>query len=136
MKKKLPVILIICCIISVFLACGMQMTGSIKTLTKPYIASYECVEAKLGNQDMLEKYEFINITLIDSKEMEISFKQKDGDKKSFKGAYTYNTDTHELTGEIGILGFNFKEGVILEKGEFTITKNFLSLPLIMKFKMK
>ena len=118
-------------------ACDSEIAkGSVKALTKPYIATYECVEARLGNEDLLSKHDYIKITLLDSKELEVSFKPKNGDKKAFKGAYTVNPETREFTGEIGILGLTFKETVKIEKGSFVITKNFLTLPLIMKFKQQ
>ena len=85
---------------------------------------------------MLEKYEFINITLWDAKELEVSFKPKNGDKKAFKGNYSVNGETREFTGEVGILGVTFKDTVKIEKGGFVITKNIMSMPLVMKFKMK
>ncbi|MDE6585296.1 MAG: hypothetical protein K2K80_01265 [Clostridia bacterium] len=139
MKRNFKFILLLClftvmlCTLS---ACNFDKQQSIKALTKPYIAQYECVEARLGPTDFLEKYEYIYITLLDKNEMEIKFKTKDGDKKSFTGTYTVDPETREFTGEIGILGNNYKESVRIEKGEFTITKNILSMPLIMKFKMK
>ena len=139
MKKKLSILLLIFSLLSILTtvsACSVAATGSIKSITKPYIAQYECVEARLGTQDLLEKYEFINITFLDAEEMELSFIPKDGEKKSYKGHYTVNPETREFSAEIGIFGHNFKESTKIEKGEFTVTQNILSMPLILKFKMK
>lgn len=137
MKRKL---LLVCVLLSVLLlvfpACDMETSGSVKSLTKPYIGEYECVEGKLGETDLLEKYEYIKITLLDDKKLEISFKPKNGNHHSFEGEYNVNSETHEFTGEAGILGYKFKEKVIIENGEFVITKIIMSKPLIMKFKMK
>ena len=60
-------------------ACSASTTangasGSLKAITKPYIGEYECVAARLGESDLLEKYEFIKITLLDDEKMEVSFK--------------------------------------------------------------
>ncbi len=137
MKRKL---LLVCVVLSLLLlilpACEMDASGSVKSLTKPYIGEYECVEARLGETDLLEKYEFIKITLIDDKKMEIGFKPKNGSQRSFEGEYTVDSETREFTGEAGILGYKFKEKVKIENGGFVISKIIMSKPLIMKFKMK
>ena len=112
------------------------MQASIKTITKPYIAEYECVEARLGNENLLEKYEYFYITLVNSEELEISFREKDGKRTLLKGTYTIDPKTRELTGETGVIGFKFKETVIVKNGEFVIEKNLGPFPLYMKFKVK
>ena len=145
MKKKIlfiPVVLSL--LLFLFPACSSSQAsaasgdknGSLKTITKPYIGEYECVSARLGEKDLLEKYDFIIISLLDDEKMEVSFKPKDGKKKTFEGAYEVNPDTREFTGEVGILGVKFKEGTKIENGKFTITKLIISMPLIMNFKMK
>lgn len=110
--------------------------GSLKSITKPYIGEYECVEARLGETEFLDKYDYIKISLLDDEKIEISYKPKDGQKKSYTGAYTVNPDTRELTGELGILGIKFREKTKIVNGKFTLTTNILAAPLIMKFKMK
>lgn len=114
-------------------ACNFDKHESIKAITKPYIARYECTEARLGTTDLLEKYEYIYITLLDKSRLEVKFKPLNGEAKAFEGNYAVDPETREFTGEIGILGCSFKESVKIEKGAFTITKNILSMPLIMKF---
>ena len=137
MKRKLPLIaILITLMLCLFPSCEIPASGSLKSLTKPYIAEYVCTEARLGEENLLDKYEFIKITLLDAKELEVSFKPKNGDKKAFKGNYSVNGETREFNGEIGIFGVTFKETTKIENGEFTITKNILSQPLILKFKMK
>ena len=135
-EKKIFCFCVIVCVFAGFARLRYGDGRSLKTLTKPYIATYECVEARLGQQDLLEKYEYINITLLNAKEFEISFKPNGGDKKSFKGEYTVNPETREFQGEIGVMGINFKEKTKIENGEFTLTRNFIHVTLFMKFKMK
>lgn len=137
MKRKL---FLVCVLLSVLLlvlpACEMDASGSVKSLTKPYIGEYECVEGRLGETNLLEKYEYIKITMIDDKKLEISFKPKDGNNHTFEGEYSVDGKTREFTGEAGIFGYKFKEKVTIENGEFVISKIIMSKPLIMKFKMK
>lgn len=142
MKKKIKVLSLILCLVAVLMlipACSSIANAdnsSLKSLTKPYIGEYECVEARLGEKNLLDKYEFIKITLLDDENMEVSYKPVNGKKKSYEGGYTVDPNTREFTGEIGIVGVKFKEKTKIENGEFVITKNLLTVPLIMKFKMK
>ena len=137
MKRKISLLtVLLCAVLLLFPACGIDMQASIKTITKPYIAEYECVEARLGNENLLEKYEYFYITLVNSEELEISFREKDGKRTLLKGTYTIDPKTRELTGETGVIGFKFKETVTVKNGEFVIEKNLGPFPLYMKFKVK
>lgn len=138
MKKKIFLLTFLCLtLLSVFLlpACSMTAEGSIKTITKPYIAQYRCIEAKLGEDDLLTDYDEITITLLDQKEMEVSFKPKNKEKHSFRAPYSFDPKTHELSGEAGILGYKFKEKVVVENGAFTISKPIGKKQLVMKFQV-
>lgn len=141
MRRRILYITIILCMLLMLLpACSSTQangtSGSLKAITKPYLGEYECVEARLGETDLLEKYDFISISLLDDKKMEVSYKPKNGKKKTFEGAYEVNEETREFTGEVGILGVKFKEGTKIENGKFTLKKLIFSMPLIMNFKMK
>lgn len=138
-KRVLFVTLILCLILTLLPACSSvqaSANGSLKSITKPYIGEYECVEARLGETNLLEKYEFITISLLDDKKMEVSYKPKNGNKKTFEGAYKVNEETREFTGEVGILGVKFNESTKIVNGKFTLKKLIFSMPLIMNFKMK
>ncbi len=144
MKKRILLITVILTLLLILLpACSAteasatsDKSGSLKSITKPYIGEYECTSARFGENDLMEKYEFITISLLDDKKMEVSYKPKNGKKKTFEGAYEVNPDTREFTGEVGILGVKFKEATKIENGKFTLTKVIFSMPLVMNFKMK
>ena len=140
MKKKILILTVVLSLLLLLLpACSSMQasaSGSLKSITKPYIGEYECVEARLGETDLLEKYEFITISLLDDKKMEVSYKPKNGNKKTFEGAYKVNEETREFTGEVGILGVKFNESTKIVNGKFTLKKLIFSMPLIMNFKMK
>ena len=137
MKKKIYLLaVLICAVLLLFPACGMDMKSSLKSITMPYIAEYECVEARLGSENLLERYEYFYITLLNKEELEVSFKEKDGKRTLLKGTYTIDPKTRELTGETGVLGFRFKESVIVQNGQFIIEKNLGPFPLYMKFKVR
>lgn len=135
MKKKLILIsLIFVMALTVLSACDIDANGSIKSITKPYITEYECVEGYLGGENLLDSYEFIKISLVDDKEMQVSFKPINGEKRSFKGFYEVNPETREISAEIGLFGVKFREKITINKGTFVITKNILTKTLLLKFK--
>ncbi len=137
MKRKLTILIAICSLLLILIpACDAREAGSLKALTKPYIAHYECTDATLGEENLLDKFEYIEIILVNKEKMELIYKQKDGEKRSLESKYSFNPKTRELTAEIGILGYTFRQSTIVEKGKFTITKTIGNKQLIMKFKVK
>lgn len=115
-------------------ACEMKNAGPLKAITHPYIAQYECIEATLGEENILDKFEFITVTLQNKDTMELSYKFKDGETKKVKSKYDFDYNTHTLTAEIGLFGYSFKQATVIEKGKFTVSKSFGGKQLIMKFK--
>ncbi len=140
MKKKLLLFAAICAaafsLLAVLPACDADPNGDIKSITKPYIAEYVCTEAKFGEEDLLEKYDYIKLTLLDGKQMELSYKPKDGDKKSYVCDYEVDEKTRELTADFWLLGISHREKISIENGGFTIIKTIYSKPLYMKFQTK
>ena len=51
-----------------------------------------------------------------------------------KGKYELDDATQEMTSEIGFMGFEFKEKIKIENGEFSFTKNIFGKTFYMKFK--
>ena len=136
MKKKIIIFAVICVLMLTFLsACDVKNAGPLKSITRPYIAQYECVEAKLGDEDLLKKFDYIKITLLDKNNLELNYKQKDGENKLIKSKYSFDTKSHTLTAEIGILGYTIKQSTVIEKGKFTISKSISGKQLVMNFKM-
>lgn len=135
MKKRLIILALFCTmLLSLLSACDMKNAGSLKSITNPYIAQYDCVEATLGEEDILKKFDHIKITLVNKENLELSYKPKDGDSKTVKSKYAFDVKSRTLTAEIGLLGYSFKQSTIVEKGKFTISKSIGGKQLIMKFK--
>ena len=135
MRRRIILILAALALVLTLLpACSFDNSSSLKLITRPYIAQYECVEARLGEKDLLNEYDYIKIIFLDKQEMEILYKRKDGERKSEQGSYSVDPVTRELTGELGLLGFKFKEKAIIKNGQFTITKTIGKQELILKFK--
>ncbi|MDE5943020.1 MAG: hypothetical protein K2H30_02290 [Clostridia bacterium] len=137
MKRKLLFVgLIFAILITLLPACDAQKAGSLKTITRPYIAQYECTSATLGSENLLEKFDYIEVNLADKKELEVIFKLKGGDRKIITTTYEFDTETRELSADIGIFGYRFKQTTKIENGRFTVTKAIGLKQLIMKFQLK
>lgn len=135
MKKRLIIFFVLCTLILTLLsACDMKNAGPLKSITHPYIAQYECVEATLGDEDLLDKFDYIKITLVNKDTLELNYKLKDGDNKTIESNYDFDVNSHTLTAEVGILGYTVKQSTVIEKGKFTISKSIGGKQLIMKFK--
>lgn len=134
MKTKSIKIILLLPLLCLFLcAFTIDESTSIKSLTKPYITTYECTAARLGNEDIMEKYDYIKITFLDDKELEISLKRKNGKKKSYTCEYRYDEKTKRFNAELGILGFRFKQDAKIENGKFTVCMPILGRTLLMNF---
>lgn len=114
----------------------IDTSSSIKSLTHPYINTYECTFASLGGENLLDTYEYFRITFLDAKELEISFKKFNGKRHAYKCNYTCDDETGELEAEIGILGFRFKQKTKIRNGKFVLSMPILTKQLIMKFAVK
>lgn len=137
MKRKLLFVAVICALlITILPACDAQKAGSLKVITRPYIAQYECISAIFGDEDLLEKFDYIEINLVNKKELELIYKPKNGDRKIITTTYELNPETRELSADIGIFGYRFKQTTKIENGKFTVVKTIGKKQLIMNFKVK
>lgn len=132
-KRKLKIILLLPLLCILFCGFTIDDSSSVKDLTKPYITTYECVAARLGNENLMDKYERITIVFLNDKELEVKLNRKNGKNKSYRCEYLYNDKTHALSAEIGILGFKFKQDTIIENGKFTVCMPILDKTLLMNF---
>ena len=114
-------------------ACTIDTNSSIKELTDPYITRYECTYAAWGNQEFLEEFDYIRITLTDKEKLELSYKKKGDMPRVHTCRYSFDEKTGELTAEGGALGVKFKERVLVENGKFTIAFPISGKELILRF---
>ena len=134
MKKKYYALIFFSLALCIFLcAFTFDANSSVKSLTKPYITTYECVKAQLGNDDLLEKYDYLKITFIDDENLEVSFKKKNGKRHAYTCNYEYDDKTKQFSAELTILGFKFKQATVIEHGKFTISMPIFNRTLIMVF---
>ncbi len=137
MKRKLILIAaILTLLLAILPACDAQKAGSLKTITSPYIAQYECTSATYGDDNLLDKFDYIEVNLADKKELELIYKLKNGNRNVITTTYELNPETRELSADIGIFGYKFKQTTKIENGKFTVTKTIGKKLLIMNFELK
>lgn len=97
--------------------------------------TYECTRATLGDTNLLEDYDYFRIIIGEKNQLKIMYRKKDGSCNEFDSTYKFNEKTNELTAEIGIMGFNYKQKTIITDGRFTITMPIMSKQLVMIFEV-
>ena len=119
-------------------ACAFTIdeNSSIKELTHPYMNTYECTRATLGDADLLEEYEYFRIIIGENEKLEVLMKKKGEQEQSFASTYKFDEHTRELTAEIGILGFAYRQKTIIRNGKFVISMPVLAKQLVMIFEVK
>lgn len=133
MRTKKYVFLLLTLLCVFLCAFKVDTSSSLKELTHPYIDTYVCTRATLGEEDLLENFEFIKLTFLDDKEMEISYKKKGDKKRSHVYPYSFDDKTKEFSSEFGIMGYEIKENILISEGKFTISMPILSKQLILSF---
>ncbi|MDE6442260.1 MAG: hypothetical protein K2L12_05875 [Clostridia bacterium] len=137
MKKRLLLVLSVIAIFCLFISgCDVANQGSLKSITRPYIAQYECVSATLGGEDIKDRFECFEIVLKDRENFELIYQPKDGEKHIYKSKYEFDIETRELTADISVLGYKFKPTVTVQNGKFTIVKQIGTKQLVLNFKAK
>ncbi len=137
MKKASACALFICALAFIF-ACAFTTdpASSLKSLTKPYAATYECTRATLGDKDLLEDYDYFKIIISDTDTLTLEMRKSGGKKSIFKCPCSYDEKTGCLTAEAGILGFSYKQKTKIENGKFVISMPILSKQLTMLFEQQ
>lgn len=139
MKRKALIITLLIfaavCAVLPLSACQTDASDTIKAITKPYIAQYECVSATYGEKNFLEDFEYIRVTFIDGEKLEVSYKNKGAKKHVFNGTYKVDPTTREFVADIGILGMKFQQAAILKNGKFTVSRRIFRKQLTMNFEM-
>lgn len=101
------------CILAGIAALAFYLPNTIKEITKPYLGVYECKEARLGNEDYLQRFEDITLELKGDGEFILTFQEKGGKIRREKGKYTYD----EKRGVVTLDGGSMKREFPLKNGE-------------------
>lgn len=113
---------------------ALAMTG-LKDIARPYLGTYECKYARLGEDDLLKSLDYIRFELLPKDVFKIEFKDKNGVKGLYRGHYTFSEKNGEITINENIFGKKVKKTFSAENGAIQVNLKFGDAPLSIKFEM-
>lgn len=132
MKTKLKISLIVPILTLAINA--LAMTG-LKDIARPYLGTYECKYARLGEEDLLDTLDYIRFELLPKDIFKIEFRDKNGVKGLYRGHYTFSEKNGEITINENIFGKKVKKTFSAENGAIQVNLKFGDVPLSIKFEM-
>ena len=111
---------------------GSWKTLSLKDITKPYLGVYECHEAKLGEEDCLQNFDYIRLELKRKGLFVLSYQTKGGESKEEKGRYEYEKETQSIIFQAEAMPF-IKRQFPLKEGKLIIIVSLGGKNLKMRF---
>jgi len=112
----------------------MAFTG-LKDIARPYLGTYECKYARLGERDLLEELDYITFALTPKNIFKIEFRDKNGVKGLYRGHYSFSEKDKTITINENIFGKKVTKTFIAERGTIQVNLKFGDEPLAIKFEM-
>ena len=109
--------------------------SSLTDITKPHLGIYECTEAKLGENDYLDRFSYIHLELKTGEDFVLYYQEKSGEKKQEMGNYSYDREKGTLM-LIGGANGCFKREFPLKEGILTIAVRIGEQNLSLTFEQK
>ena len=108
--------------------------GGLKDITKPYLGIYECTEARLDEEDLLENYTNVALELKSGGKYVLYYTSKGEKQKKITGKYKYDSEkgTFTMYGD----GLMFKRQYTLQEGEIYVFVQIGKKNLVLKFEQK
>lgn len=109
--------------------------SELKDITCPHLGFYECENATLSGEDLLDEFDHVRLELKADESFVLYYAKKDGKENKETGKYSYDREKEEIrlsAGEGNAIKrtFPIKDGVIL------VTLRFGTKTLRMQFKQK
>ena len=122
MKKKRIKSSALVGMLTLFLSVSAHLDG-LKDITQPHLGEYKCESAVYGEEDMLQRFSYIVIELVDGENFVLRYEDANGNKGEQSGKYKYDRQK-------GTIRF-YQDGKILLKRDFTLKKGklFIGLPI-------
>ena len=123
--------------LSLFLlgGCDVSEMGSLPELSKPYVGVYECEKLTLGGEEMLEKFEKIQLELEYKGDFTLSYLTLEGMEGEYEGEYEVSVDDEEIKLAMTSAGEEKQFYLRMEKGEILFDYNLGGKLLHASFKM-
>lgn len=131
-KNKLKISLIIPCALMAF---NLMSMSSLEDVSKPYVGVYECKYIMFGDENLLDKFNYVKFELLLNGVYKIEFKDKHNVKGVYRGHYEYDTANNLITIDENVFGNRIKKSFIAEKGAIDVTVQYGDKLLAIKFEM-
>ena len=115
--------------------CNVSEMGSLPELSKPYVCVYECEDLSLGGEEMLDKFEKIQLELEYKGDFTLSFLTLEGMEGEYEGEYEVSVEDEELKLSMTSAGAEKSFYFRMEKGEILLDYNLGGKLLHASFKM-
>ncbi|MBE5747035.1 MAG: hypothetical protein E7352_02530 [Clostridiales bacterium] len=109
--------------------------GELTDIAKPYLGVYECTDAKLGEEDILPRFDSVKLELKDKGEYTLYFKEKGGKAEKVEGKYRYDKANKTITLYLPNRRL-IRRAFPLGKGVLTVTVPYGDKTLRMQFEQK
>lgn len=131
MKKLLPALFFLLFLPPVLTGCSVSDMSSLTELSRPYVGEYTCEELRLGEEDMLDRFEYVRLTLGPDGDAQLTWRTMEGGEGETLLHYEMHEGSITLSkaGRMGAYTFPVEQGAIV------ITHNIIGRMLYAKFRM-
>ncbi|MBE7080265.1 MAG: copper resistance protein NlpE [Clostridiales bacterium] len=131
MKKRInsPLLVGILSLLALFSGANL---GELKEITKPHLGVYECTEARLAEQNFLDRFDKIELELNADETFTLYYCEKGGRMRKENGRYQYDREKETLT----LMGGPLRKEFPLKQGMLTLYFTMGKEPLMLIFKQK
>ena len=133
--KKLFLLAFVCFSLFLLGGCDVSEMGSLPDLSKPYVGVYQCEKLTLGGEEMLEKFEKIQLELEYKGDFLLSFQTLEGLEGEYEGEYEVSIEDEEIKLSMTSAGAEKYFFFRMEKGEILFDYNLGGKLLHASFKM-
>ena len=110
-------------------------TGSLTDITKPYLGMYECQNATLGEDDIIDDFSYVRLELHPDETFTLYYRKKKGKEHKETGKYFYDKEAETICLSTGV-GDVLKRTFPLKNGVISITMRMGTKTLQMQLKQK
>ena len=96
--RKIICTLVLCVLTLLLGGCTKaEEMGSLSDFSRPYAGEYICKKLQLGEEDYIEKFDYIKLKLSQSGAFQLSYQTEEGLKEQFSGKYAVSEEGDEIT---------------------------------------
>ena len=135
LKLKSSILAGACALLTLIPNFSFVKSGSLKEISKPYLGVYECISARLGEEELLADFSYIQLELKKDGGFILYYGDKAGKKERVQGSYIYDDEKQTLTLQF-MDGKCFQRAFPLKKGRLTVSLPIGKRQLCLIFEQK